>query len=153
MNAWAIAGIVIVQSGTPFSITDSTGAVFFGTTGSRANWPPGASLETTRLSGSVESRLTKFFYTAAFTKAGNLFGNAGRNILRGPSQRNFDLSVTKTIPVTDRLRAELRGEFFNAFNMVNFSNPRGNVSSSSVGVITDTVGNPRVVQLALRLLF
>jgi hypothetical protein len=153
LNGWAVAGIVIAQSGTPFSITDSNGATFFGTTESRANWAPGATLATAILSGPVQSRLDKYFNTAAFARAGNLFGNSGRNILRGPYQRNFDLSVTKAIPVTDRLRSELRGEFFNAFNLVNFSNPRGNVSSSSFGVITNTLGNPRVVQVALKLLF
>jgi hypothetical protein len=153
VNGWAIAGIVIAQSGAPFSVTDSTGAVFFGTTGSRANWAPGATLATAELSGSVESRLTKFFNTAAFTKAGNLFGNAGRNILRGPSQRNVDLSLSKAIPITEHLRGELRAEFFNAFNTANFASPNANISSSGFGTITSTVGNPRVVELALKLLF
>jgi hypothetical protein len=153
MNGWEISGIVIAQSGTPFSITDSTGATLFGTTGSRANWASGATIDTAHLSGSVESRLTQYFNTAAFTKAGTGFGNTGRNILRGPRQRNVDLSISKRIPVTERFGAELRGELFNAFNMVNFSNPSGSVTSATFGTISATTGNPRVVQLALKMMF
>lgn len=153
MNGWEVSGIVIAQSGTPFSITDSTGATLYGTTGSRASWAPGATLDTTTLDGSIESRLTRYFNTAAFTKAGTGFGNTGRNILRGPRQRNVDLSINKLIPVTERIRAEFRGELFNAFNMVNFANPSGSVTSATFGTISATTGNPRVAQLAWKMIF
>jgi hypothetical protein len=153
MNGWEISGIVIAQSGTPFSITDSTGATLYGTTGSRANWAPGATIATTQVGGSVENRLTGYFNTAAFAKAGTGFGNAGRNILRGPRQRNVDLAINKRIRVTERVRAEFRGELFNAFNMVNFANPSGSVTSATFGTISATTGNPRVAQLALKAMF
>jgi outer membrane receptor protein involved in Fe transport len=153
MNGWEISGVVIAQSGAPFSITDSTGATLYGTTQSRANWAAGATIETALLSGSIESRLTKYFNTAAFAKAGTGFGNTGRNILRGPRQRNLDFSISKRIAVTDRFSAELRGELFNAFNMVNFANPNGSVTSATFGTISSTTGNPRVAQLALKMIF
>ena len=153
MNGWEIAGIVIAQSGTPFSITDTTAATLYGTTGSRANWASGATIDTARLSGSIEGRLTQYFNTAAFMKAGTGFGNSGRNILRGPRQRNVDLSINKRIPVTERVAAEFRGELFNAFNMVNFAAPSGSVNSMVFGTISATTGNPRVGQLALKLTF
>jgi hypothetical protein len=153
INGWQISGIIIAQSGAPFDITDSTGATLFGTTGSRANWASGATIDTALLSGSVESRLTQYFNTAAFTKAGTGFGNVGRDLLRGPGQRNIDLSVNKRIPVTDRVNVELRGELFNAFNMANFANPSGSVTSTAFGTISSTTGNPRVAQLALKLMF
>jgi len=86
-------------------------------------------------------------------KAGNFFGNAGRNILRGPRQRNVDLALTKYIPISDRLRAQFRGELFNAFNLVNFANPSGAITSSGFGVIKSTTGSPRVMQFALKLMF
>jgi hypothetical protein len=142
-----------VQSGTPFSITDSGGATFYGTAGSRANYALGATRETATLSGSTQSRLNQYFNTAAFTRAGNYFGNVGRNTMRGPSQRNVDFSVSKNIPVNDRVAMEFRGEFFNVFNFVNFSSPSGAITSSSFGIISATDGNPRVLQFALKLLF
>ena len=153
LGGWGIAGIVIVQSSTPFSVTDSGAATLYGTTGSRANWAPGASLATVELSGSPQSRLNQYFNTSAFVKAGTGFGNSGRNILRGPKHRNADLSVNKRIVLTERIHAEFRSEFFNVFNLVNFSNPSGAIASAGFGAISSTTGNPRVMQFALKLLF
>ena len=152
-GGWEISGVAVVQSGTPFSITDSGGGALYGTAGSRANWAPGATQATAELSGSTESRLNAYFNTAAFTRAGLYFGNVGRNTMRGPSQRNIDFSVSKRIPVTDRVAAEFRSEFFNVLNMVNFASPSAAISSSGFGVIKATEGNPRVIQFALKLLF
>ena len=90
---------------------------------------------------------------AAFARAGNEFGDSGRNILRGPRQRNLDLAVNKRFAVTERLGLEWRAEFFNLFNLVNFANPGGSVSASSYATIRSTTGNPRVIQFALKLAF
>jgi hypothetical protein len=150
---WQISGIGLWQSGAPFSITDSAGAVFYGTTGSRANYAPGATAQSARKSGSPQSRLNAYFDTTAFARAGNLFGNVGRNTMRGPRQRNVDFSVNKRLLITERLNLELRGEFFNALNMVNFASPTGSIASSGFGGIKATEGNPRVIQFAMKLAF
>ena len=152
-GGWEVSGIALMQSGTPFSVTDSGGGTFYGTANSRANWAAGASQETARLSGSTESRLNAYFNAAAFTRAGNFFGNAGRNILRGPNQRNADFGVTKRFALTERVGMEFRGEFFNVLNLVNFASPSGAISSSGFGVIKSTTGNPRVIQFGLKLIF
>ncbi len=150
---WQISGIGIWQSGAPFSITDSGGAVFYGTTGSRANYAPGATAQSAEKSGSPQSRLNAYFDTTAFARAGNLFGNVGRNTMRGPRQRNVDFSVNKRVLITERLNVEIRGEFFNALNMVNFASPSGSIASSNFGRIIATDGNPRVIQFAMKLVF
>ncbi len=150
---WQVSAIGIWQSGSPFDITDSAGAVFYGTTGSRANYAPGARAESARKSGSPQSRLNAYFDTTAFARAGNLFGNVGRNTMRGPRQRNVDFSVNKRIPVAERLNLEMRGDFFNVFNNVNFASPSGSSASASFGKVTATEGNPRVIQFALKLVF
>jgi hypothetical protein len=48
------------------------------------------------------------------------FGNMRRNIFRGPSYANWDMSVTKRWKLTERLNLQLRGEFFNVLNHPNF---------------------------------
>jgi hypothetical protein len=154
LNGWQIAGIGVAQSGLPFTITDDAGAAYYGMNTSRASFAPGASVATARLSGSTESRLNQYFNTAAFVSAGNYFGNTGRSILRGPFQRNIDISLIKETPIHNTLSSEFRAEFFNALNFANFANPGSAVSSpSSFGVISSTVGNPRILQFALKLNF
>jgi hypothetical protein len=153
LSGWEVSGVAVMQSGTPFSITDSGGGAFYGTTGSRGSYAVGATWATAQLSGSTESRLTAYFNTAAFTRPGNFFGNIGRNTMRGPFQRNADISLSKRFAVKDRFAAEFRSEFFNVLNFVNFANPNGSLASSSFGIITATEGNPRIVQVALKLLF
>ena len=86
------------------------------------------------------------------TAAGD-FGDTGRNLLRGPDQKNVDISVIKYFPVTERVKMEFRGEFFNAFNMVSFANPINIVESANVGQIVSTTTGPRVIQFALKLNF
>ncbi|MSV27797.1 MAG: TonB-dependent receptor [Bryobacterales bacterium] len=152
-DAWQLAGIAVVQSGTPLSVLDTSGAAIYGTANSRASYAPGATVESARLTGRTQDRLNQFFNTAAFIRSGNEFGNAGRNILRGPAQRNVDLSLNKHIPIREGIGLEWRAEFFNVFNLANFANPGGSITASSYGVIRSTTGNPRVIQMALKLVF
>jgi Carboxypeptidase regulatory-like domain/TonB dependent receptor-like, beta-barrel len=51
------------------------------------------------------------------------FGNEGRNSLVGPPFRQLDFSIFKNTNITERVKLELRFEFYNLFNHPNFSNP------------------------------
>lgn len=81
------------------------------------------------------------------------FGNAGRNILRGPNTRVFDFAVHREFPILERSTLEFRWEVFNLTNTTQFGFPSRDLSSSSVGSITSLAGDPRVMQFALRLKF
>jgi hypothetical protein len=163
-----------LQSGLPFSILDSTAGTLFGpatyfTTGSLA---PGARLEDAILTGSVSSRVNQYFNTSVFVPApfipdgglihgsftvsggGTVFGNLGRNILRGPGQRNVDVAFIKRTGLGEDVRMVLRWEVFNVFNWANFANPASDVSSpSTFGKISAMSVNPRIMQFALKLEF
>ncbi len=183
LSGWEIAGIATFQSGLPIDIVDSRGASLFGgsnpSTGvvSRASFAAGASRQTAALSGPVNGRLNRFFNTSAFAPAptipaggiiigsdgrptgfiagaaGTTFGTLGRNILRGPDQRNVDLSLIKKIPIAENQNIEFRAEFFNIFNTVNFANPGGDIAAPDFGVITATSTSPRIIQFALKFNF
>lgn len=85
---------------------------------------------------------------------GTVFGNTGRNILRGPDQRNLDLVLVKRAFVSEGMFLEFRSEFFNIFNTVNFDLPGTDISNpSTFGIISDTSASPRVIQFALKLGF
>ena len=61
---------------------------------------------------------TAFALPAQFT-----FGNADRNILRGPKFMSTDLSFMKTVPIGGGARFQFRAEMYNIFNNVNYANP------------------------------
>ncbi len=51
------------------------------------------------------------------------FGNLGRNSLRGPAFKEVNLSFFKDTAITERIKLNLRAEFFNILNHPNFANP------------------------------
>ncbi|MBX5477741.1 MAG: TonB-dependent receptor [Pyrinomonas methylaliphatogenes] len=169
LNGWQVAGIVVFQSGTPFSVVDAPNNFIV----QRANIAPGFAGRIAG-SGDVRRRLDAYFNTAAFViSRPNLnpnintgvpnnpffdpnapFGNTGRNFLRGPGQRNVDFSAIKRFPLRERTDLEFRAEFFNLFNWANFANPNSNVAvPQTFGRITATSSGPRVIQFALKLNF
>ena len=94
---------------------------------------------------------------AAFAlPATGTFGTCAPRLFHGPGLENVDLSLFKHFPITERFNFELRGEFFNAFNHANFTNPSSGYSPSSLGSfgkVFGTVTDPREIQLALKLYF
>jgi Carboxypeptidase regulatory-like domain len=91
--------------------------------------------------------------TALFAPLGG-FGNLGRNVLRGPSQKRFDISLQKTTKLSERISLELKWDIFNIFNLVNYANPNSDLSDETdFGQITRTVGAPRVMQFGAKLRF
>jgi hypothetical protein len=151
-SGWQVSGVALKQSGTPFSVSDGNGALFYGVP-TNASWAPGATTKTATLSGRTKDRLTQYFDKSAFAPAGNLFGNTGRNILRGPGQANVDIALAKMTRVNEKVNAEWRAEVFNALNTANFSNPSSALESSSLGQITGTASNARLIQFGLRLIY
>jgi len=83
------------------------------------------------------------------------FGNLGRNVLRGFSQRRLDLGLSKETKLTESTRLEFRWDVFNVFNNVNFGTPNNVIGDvgTDFGKITDTIGGPRVMQFGMKLKF
>ena len=70
----------------------------------------------------------------------------------GIDRRNLDLAVSRSVPVGGRLRVECRVEVFNLTNATPFNAPNTTVGSAAFGTIT-SAGDPRVVQIATKLIF
>ncbi len=65
------------------------------------------------------------------------FGTANRRFFHGPGFNNTDFGVTKIFPIREAMSFQIRGEFFNIFNHLQFVNPSGNISSTgSFGNVT-----------------
>src|SRR5437660_1646219 len=98
--------------------------------------------------------INAWFNTSAFTPAATgTFGNSPRNLLRSPGFFNLDWSLAKSFRISERFTTQLRGDFFDLLNNPHFSAPGGSVAGSSTfGKIT-SAGDPRIVQLSLRIRF
>jgi hypothetical protein len=102
--------------------------------------------------------LQQYFNTAAFIAlpaASYVFGNAGRDTIRGPSFSNFDCSLFKNFMIMERFKLQFRGEFFNIANHPNYGQPGTSFGTATFGTITSLAGNAnmRQVQIGLKLLF
>ena len=96
---------------------------------------------------------TRWFDTSAFVRPQPLkFGNAGRNIRVGPGLCNYDFGLFRTIPVRERYRLQIRGEFFNLTNTPHFNNPAASLEAPTFGSVNSAFGDRRI-QLGAKLEF
>jgi hypothetical protein len=121
-----------------------------------------------------------FLNPAAFAipKPGT-FGNLQRGFLHGPNFRQVDMMLIKRFPIHETANVEFRAEFFNIFNLTNFTNPAATLpnqlgvgtnliqpgqaytaaAAGSFGILNSTVertvglGTNRQIQFALRINF
>ena len=84
-------------------------------------------------------------------KAGT-FGNAGLDILIGPSFKNFDLTLSKKFLVNENQHFLFRAEMFNAGNHPNFDLPNRFANTTSFGKIFSAKA-PRQIQFALKFVY
>ena len=80
------------------------------------------------------------------------FGNAGWSSLRGPNFLDIDVGLSRTFRIREAHRLQLRFEFFNSTNHVNFNNPGSNINNSNFGTIL-SAQDPRILQFALKYMF
>jgi hypothetical protein len=175
-SGWNVSGNTILQTGTPLTVTDTgAGTAYYGAAnpGSSeggsvtAQMAPGITAAQFPTSGGVESRLggasggAGFINKAAFVNpiaisadGATLFGNSTIGSFRGPDQVNFDVSIIKNTRLTERQNLQFRTEFFNIANHPVFANPTTARNNTSLfGVINNTIGNPRLIQFALKYSF
>jgi len=154
-NGWQINGVTTFQSGTPFTVFDSSALTlqdlngFNGT--NLVTLAPGMTMKDALTHGSVESRVDNYINLNAFVPGGNCvdsqntvipctiggssnpavqgaaIGNVGRNVFRGPFQQNWDMSLVKTTKITERTSVDFRVEAFNLFNHPSFASPQSGV--------------------------
>jgi hypothetical protein len=149
IGGWQASTIFVTESGTPFTLLVS------GNNGSNSlagNWYPNVVGDP-----SVSNQtIARWYNPAAFAQpAANTFGNAGRNILRGPRLTDFDFSLGKnfTFPKYERINLQLRMDASNVLNHPSFNNPNNNIGNPNAGQITSTTVGGRNIQLGARLSF
>jgi len=160
LDGWQLTGIFSRQSGTPLDITASGTNLHAPGNTQRAN----ASGNPTILGGTGPGQLyfdKSIYSTPAATLTGPNgvvyapFGNLTRNGsgLTGPGWLNLDGSIFKTFTFSERFRAEIRADVFNALNHPNFNNPQTALTSNTFGQINGVASSARLVRLSARFTF
>jgi outer membrane receptor protein involved in Fe transport len=145
IGGWSVNGIVNLESGAYFTPV-------MGDNSSLSS--PTVTLRPDRNgSGDVPNPTRNLWFDpTAFTRpAPFVYGNSGRNILRGPGLAVTDLSLFKGVKLTERINLELRWETFNTFNRTNMSNPATAIDTSVAGQITSTAYPMRRMQIGAHL--
>jgi hypothetical protein len=170
--------LTIAQSGVPMTITDPKGGLVYGQSAGPELCPgytvgqikaPGALLANLNnyfnLSSLADTTVTTGNAACPYPIAGAIggvggatgYGDVGQNILFGPGQFNWDISIQKKTQVGGIREdgvLEFRTDFFNAFNHPQFSNPSTlTTTSSAFGSITTLSTGPRIIQFALKYSF
>jgi hypothetical protein len=101
----------------------------------RPDLVPGVSL--TPRAGRSNVGTGQWFNPAAFaTPANGTWGNAPRNLLRGPALWQSDLGTAKRFNImADRVTGQFRAEIFNVFNRSQYANPSGNFSKAGAAQV------------------
>ncbi|HUC55664.1 MAG TPA: TonB-dependent receptor [Candidatus Cybelea sp.] len=157
LGGWQWSGDFTIGTGLYFTPRVLGGALDIsrGVSGSlRANEIAGQLLSVSNPS------VLKWFNTAAFcapnpacvSLSGSSFGDAGRNIIEGPGQVSFDMTINRTITIKESRTLDLRISANNVFNTVHFTSLNTVVNSLTFGEITGT-GSMRRVTMQARFRF
>jgi hypothetical protein len=80
-------------------------------------------------------------------------GNVLRYSFAGPNLFNLDAGLSRRFTVTERLGVEIRAEAFSLTNSPQFDQPNANASDINFGLIKNTVGGSRTMQLGAKITF
>lgn len=149
-GGWQLSGIVSAQAGSPLTATEPVDLSLRGLNADR----PDQIANPNR----GPKRPEQWFDTTAFQRlpaepGGQRSGTAGRNTIIGPGLVQTDLAAMKRFLLGETSWAELRGEFFNAFNRTNFRDPGTSIGAPATFGVIQASRPARIIQLALKLSF
>lgn len=153
IGGWHLNGVLTYRSGSLISVTATQGLPSFAGPNYATTISGVPQLNT--WSGRFNPAANRYLNVNAFAAPAG-YGTGGQYLpnLRGPVYLDEDLSLSKVVPIRERLNFELRLETFNALNRVVFGNPASNISVPlSFGQITSQRNTQRNAQIAAKLNF
>jgi hypothetical protein len=141
---WQLSGITTLSTGRHFNVSLATGV-----NNGAPSWPNRIG------SGRLDNpTVDQWFNPADFVAPPpNTYGDVGRGILAAPGTVLFDTSLTRNFPIRGQMRGQFRFDAFNLFNHPQFGFPNAAIGSPTVGRITSTIGDNRILQFALKVTF
>ena len=182
LGGWTLIGVTTLQDGEPLTFTSSTTGTAFASQGTNmAVYCPGMGKGNIASSGSTEARVvngltggTGWVNPGVFAGqpsspasctvpaipaalgSGTAYGDAGLGQILGPGQDNWDMALAKVTRVgglSEGATLQIRGEFFNTFNHPQFDDPAVNTSLTSLGQVSVSSVNPRLIQFGIKYVF
>ncbi len=167
---WELLSISSISSGAPFTVYSGVQQTGYGSNGvDRPDQIAKTQLSTARkvredYFGEGANNAAAFFSIPIHIPGGTgpnqgRFGTLGRNTFRGPAYYDYDFALIKDTPFgrrpsgAERMDMQLRGEFFNLFNIVNMGLPSNILNGSGFGEISKTAGTSRQIQFSLKLIY
>jgi hypothetical protein len=146
LGGWQVSGITTLSAGNPFDVLNQQSTLNTGTTQRPDRVADGRLADRT---------LDRYFDIGAFRiPAAFVFGNSGRNILRGPGVKTWDVSIIKDTRFGERFRLQWRTDLFNAANTPQFNSPGNTIGTAQAGRISSTrFATNRQIQFVTKLFF
>lgn len=161
LGNWKLSGVLSAYSGTPLTFTVGGANNNGGNLKTPANTQTPNQVAAIQVLGGIGGQ--PWLTTTSFTQpTGTAFGTLGRNVMDGPGLFQLNLSLFKDFKIKERWQFELRCDTFNFSNTPAFANPNTDITSSSFGHITGTLGSGsgvngtgggRAIQLGAKLSF
>jgi hypothetical protein len=152
IEGWTVTAIAVFSTGQPVNLRgpNQTGSPFVTPLPNRV-----CDGRSDLLTGNVRNNGFLWFETACFAvPAVGYFGNSGQTALPGPGVNNWDLGVQKSFPLSrEAARLQFRAEMFNAWNHAQFQQPNGDAGAGANFGRISASRTPRLVQLALKVLW
>ncbi len=154
LGGWELSGISSFISGSSFEVTQPNDPFLaLGPNGLGINVDGDIAIRPDQTAPIQRTKKQgQWFSTTSFTAASGHFGSEGSNPLLGPGVQNWDLASIKNVNLGEHLRFQLRGEYFNAFNHMNFSGVDAGLADANFGQVT-SAHEPRRIQIGAKLNF
>lgn len=157
LGGWELSGIGYLYSGLHYTASASTFSQDPAGLGLNGNTFSGARPD---LIGDPQQgaphTISQWFNTSAFgfVPSGEIRpGNEKRGTIEGPPMVRWDASLYKNTNVTERVSVQFRAEAFNVLNHTNFNTFLSTRFGSSLFGKIGSARDPRIMQMALKLIF
>ena len=150
LAGWQLSGVITATSGAPANVTNSRSSY----SNSRPDRVGGVDAYLSDYTGTLRYLNPAAFVAVPLATASGASiraGNVGRYALNAPGAWNLDATLSKNFQIVERVRLQLRGDFFNAFNHTNLSGLVTDVSKSTFGQLTSATS--RSVQIGGKVTF
>lgn len=149
-QGWSLSGITRVTSGLPVTLTenDDAGLTFY----PQLDFP----VQIAKVKTMDPRKNNGYFFNGSTSfRAENLGEHSATpvRVFAGPGIVTTDLGTSKSTRITEGVSFLFRVEFFNIFNHTNFNNPVGNITNSGQFGQVTTSRDPRIGQIAAKVVF